>query len=62
MRIFISLFLLALFSSQSIAGTALLTWDNPTRYVDGTDIPAGQLASTRAEWGTCVDGSFSKVG
>lgn len=50
---------LALFGlSVAFAGTATVTWTNPTARTDGTALPASQIGSTRVEWGTCSGSAF----
>lgn len=51
-------------SADAHAGTATVSWDNPTQREDGSDLPLSELASTRISWGYCnLDGSFgTKVG
>jgi hypothetical protein len=54
----ICLFLIAAIHSQAYAGTATLTWTNPTTYTDGTAIGATDITQTRAQYGSCVGTAF----
>lgn len=57
----LALALLALFASSAFAGSAVVSWTNPTQNVDGSSIPAsgaGSLVSTRVEVGTCSGTAF----
>lgn len=55
MRVVSAFFLLA-FSVQSIAGDALVSWEHPTQYVDGTAIPTNGISRTEIEYGVCNAG------
>lgn len=49
--------LLVIFAFAANAGTADLTWTQPTQNVDGSAIPAsgtGRLTGNRVEWGSCT--------
>jgi len=55
-------FLVLTFCSMSVfAGSAIVSWTNPTTNTDGTFIPTtgpGSLVSTRVRWGTCISGNI----
>lgn len=44
---------LALLPLQSIAGEAIVSWDHPTQYTDGTALPLSAIARTELEYGKC---------
>ena len=45
--------LLSLLPMQLLAGEAIVTWDHPTQYVDGTPLPGSSIARTDLEYGKC---------
>lgn len=48
------LFLIALlFSAPLYAGEAIVTWEHPTQYTDGTALPLSAIARTELEYGKC---------
>lgn len=56
--------MLSVISISAHASDLVVTWVNPTMNTDGTPIPVtglNALLSTRAEYGTCVDGAFGVV-
>lgn len=42
-----------LFAATSYAGDAIVSWEHPTQYVDGTTIPANGIARTEIQYGKC---------
>ena len=46
-----------LLSSLAFAGSAVLTWTNPTANVDGSALSPSAITGTVIEWGTCSAGS-----
>lgn len=53
--------LIFLFIGSAFAGTATVTWTNPTTRTDGTALTSAQIGSTRVEWGTCSGAAFGTV-
>ena len=54
-------FSLLLATSVAVAGSAVISWNNPTANTDGSTIPStgpGSLVSTRVEWGSCSGSAF----
>jgi hypothetical protein len=49
---------LLLVSFAASAGTATVSWTNPTTYTDGTALVAADITSTTVEYGSCVGTSF----
>jgi hypothetical protein len=49
----VALLILALFPLQLIAGEAIVSWEHPTQYVDGTTLPLSSIARTELEYGKC---------
>jgi hypothetical protein len=47
-----------LLSSAAFAGTANITWINPTQYDDNTTLAPADIASTTVEYGTCSGSAF----
>lgn len=47
-----------LFASAAAAGTATVTWTNPTQYVDGSALAAADITQTRVEYGSCSGAAF----
>jgi hypothetical protein len=53
--------ILALLPAAVMASDINVSWTNPVKNTDGSDIPAtgaGSIASTRVEWGTCSGTAF----
>jgi len=50
--------LLLIVGTKAFAGTATVTWTNPTTYTDGTAIATGDISQTRIEYGSCNGAAF----
>lgn len=50
--------LACLVAMPAFAGTATVTWTNPTSYADGSALPATDITSTTVEYGTCAGLAF----
>lgn len=57
MRLLVALAALLL-AVPAFAGTANVTWINPTQYDDNTTLAPADIASTTIEFGTCSGSSF----
>jgi hypothetical protein len=55
----LTLALLALFlPAAAMAGTANVSWTNPTQFEDGTALAPADIASTTVEYGSCTGTAF----
>ena len=62
MRILLTIALL-LMGHAALAGQAVVTWTNPTSYVDASALAPADISQTRIEYGTCAGAAFgTKVG
>lgn len=50
--------LLLLASVAATAGTATVSWTNPTSYTDGTALALADITQTRVEYGSCSGTAF----
>lgn len=56
--VILALVALLLLAGDVFAGTATVTWTNPTARTDGTALPSSQIGGSRVEWGTCSGSAF----
>jgi hypothetical protein len=53
--------LLAAIALPAFAGTATVTWTNPTQYEDSTALAPSDIANTTVEYGTCSGANMGTV-
>lgn len=54
----VAVMVLLLVAVKSFAGTAVVTWTQPTQYTDGTALALADISQTRVEYGTCSGTAF----